>query len=152
MENDVIIDILNNLVESCKDGEYGFFRCAEVARDRSLAWFFTYCAEESAAAAADLQRMVVQTGGTAEIDDAASAATHRGWVPARDELVGRTDLALLEECERGGCTALERYRDALEEPLPALIRETIRRQCESADRNQARVQALIDEARSMAQA
>ena len=152
MENDVIIDNLNNLVENCKDGEYGFRSCAEHARERSLSRFFTQRADECAAAAADLQRMVVQTGGTVEDSGSASEAMHRGWVAVKAKLVGYTDLALLKECERGGYTALDRYRDALEEPLPALIREVIERQYHGVKRNHAQVRTLRDEARARSKA
>ncbi|MEO8122557.1 MAG: PA2169 family four-helix-bundle protein [Burkholderiales bacterium] len=139
MENDVIIDILKDLIGKCNDGEYGFRICADHVRNRHLGWLLNHCADECAAAAADLQRMVEQTGGTAESGDSASGALHRGWVAVESRLVTYTDLALIEECESGERAALERYRDALEEPLPALMREAIRKQCEGVDRNLARV-------------
>lgn len=152
MENDVIIDILNNLVETCKDGEYGFRSCADHARERNLSRFFTQRADQCAAAGGDLQRMVVQTGGTAEDSGSASGAVHRGWVAVKSKLVSFTDLSLLEECERGEDTALERYRDALEEPLPALIREVIERQYEGVKGNHEQVRALREEARARSKA
>jgi uncharacterized protein (TIGR02284 family) len=155
MENDDIIDTLNNLIETCKDGEYGFRSCAEHVRKEELRRFFDDRSRECADAAAELQRMVVQTGGKAadaEDSGSASGAVHRGWVALKGKLSGYSERAILEECERGEDTALERYREALEEPLPALLRSQIEKQYEGVKRNHARVRQLRDQARAASDA
>jgi uncharacterized protein (TIGR02284 family) len=149
MDNDDIIDTLNNLIETCKDGEFGFRSCAEYAKGSELKRFLEERATQCARAAADLQRMVVQSGGNAEDGGSASGAMHRGWVAVKGKLAGYTDLAMLEECERGEDTALERYREALDEPLPALIRSQVEQQYEGVKRNHAQVRRLRDEARAV---
>ena len=66
MSNDDIIDTLNDLIETCKDGEYGFHASAEYLKDPSIKQSFERRAEECRQAAAELQSQVVRLGGKAE--------------------------------------------------------------------------------------
>ena len=61
-------------------------------------------------------------------------------------LSGYSDKSLLEACEKGEDSALERYRDALDEALPDNIRMLIERQYEGVKRNHAQVRSLRDQA------
>ena len=76
------------------------------------------------AAIADLQRMVVQSGGTPDEREAAAAPCGVGTASA--DAGGK--LGALNACEQIENAALERYRDALDEPLPALVRQQIEHQ------------------------
>jgi uncharacterized protein (TIGR02284 family) len=51
---------------------------------------------------------------------------------------------MLEECERGEDTAVRRFRDALEKPLPEMIRSLVERQLLGAQRNHDQIKALRD--------
>ncbi|MNW14839.1 hypothetical protein D3C71_2131820 [compost metagenome] len=62
-------------------------------------------------------------------------------------LAGYSDLNMLEEAERGEDKALERYRKALEEDLPADVRVVVQRQYEGAKRNHLQIRELRDAAR-----
>jgi uncharacterized protein (TIGR02284 family) len=95
MSNDDIIDTLNDLIETSKDGEYGFRTSAEYLKDTTLKQTFTTRAEECRQAAAELQAMVVRFGGKAEDGGSAAGALHRGWVAVKGVLAGYTDKAIL---------------------------------------------------------
>ena len=58
MDNDDLIDTLNNLIETCKDGEKGFRTCAEDIKNTSLQPMFITAAEHCAEAAAQLRQEV----------------------------------------------------------------------------------------------
>lgn len=148
MQQTDIIDTLNKLIETSKDGEYGFRACAEHAKSSALQTMFNQRAEDCRRAAAELQQLVVKHGGRAEDDGTATGALHRGWVAVKGALAGYSDLAMLEECERGEDTALARYREALDETLPADARQVVERQYEGAKRNHAEVRRLRDQARA----
>lgn len=150
MSHDDTIDTLNDLIETSKDGEYGFRACAENATDPALRQTFEQRAEACRQAAAELQALVVRLGGHAEDSGSAVGAMHRGWVAVKGTLAGYTDKAVLEEAERGEDSALERYRKALEEPLPEDVRQVLERQCEGVKRNHQQVRTLRDQARAMA--
>lgn len=150
MSNDDIIDTLNDLIETSKDGEYGFRASAEYVTDAALRQTFERRAEECRMAAAELQTLVVRLGGKAEDSGTAAGAMHRGWVAVKGTLAGYTDKAILEETERGEDSALESYRKALDEPLPADVRLVVERQYEGVKRNHQQVRTLRDQARAAA--
>lgn len=148
MDIEDVIDTVNDLIETCKDGEYGFRRCAERVEASTLKQTLGRHADECRKAAAELQTIITQLGGTAEQGGSALGAVHRGWVSVRDALSGHSDLAVLEECERGEDAALEHYRRALEAALPPHVRNIVERQYEGVKRNHNEVRTLRDEARS----
>lgn len=150
MENSDLIDTLNHLVSTCKDGEFGFRSCAEHVKSESLRSVFSARADECRQAAAELQSLIQQNGGKPDDGGTATGAMHRGWVAVKATLTGSSDLAMLEECERGEDTAMERYRQALEEPLPPEALLVIQRQYEGVKRNHAQVRSLRDTARAAA--
>ena len=73
-------------------------------------------AQDCASSAADLQQLVAQHGGNPEKGGTVAGAAHRGWLNLKAAVSGRTDLAILEECERGEDVAKARYRVALLRP------------------------------------
>lgn len=147
MDTNDIVDTLNDLIETCKDGEYGFRTSAEYLRSADTKQLFERRAEECRMAAAELQGLVVQLGGSAEDSGSMSGAAHRGWVAVKSTLSGYTDKAILEETERGEDSALERYRAALDEGLPPQVRGIVERQYEGVKRNHVQVRTLRDQAR-----
>jgi uncharacterized protein (TIGR02284 family) len=145
MANKDIVDTLNDLIETCKDGEYGFTACAKHVESTELRNLFTQRAADCQRAANELQTYVVQYGGEPDKGGSAAGALHRGWVAVRGSLVGYSDHAMLEECERGEDTALAHYRKGLKnEMLPEELRAVIERQCLGAQRNHDQVKALRD--------
>lgn len=149
MDNKQVIDTLNDLIENCKDGEFGFNASAEHARTDSLKQTFLARSQDCRKAAEELRSLVAQLGGKSSPDGGTIAgAAHRGWVAVKGTLAGYSDLNMLEEAERGEDKALERYREALEHELPADVRTVVQRQYEGAKQNHAQVRTLRDAARS----
>lgn len=148
MDTDDIIDTLNDLIETSKDGEYGFRASADYIRDPQVKQLFLNRAEDCARAVTELQTLVVQCGGKAEDSGSAAGALHRGWVAVKGKLAGYTDLAILEETERGEDVAMESYRKALKADLPPQARTVVERQFEGVKRNHAQVRELRERARA----
>jgi uncharacterized protein (TIGR02284 family) len=149
MDNDDVISTLNHLIETCKDGEYGYRASAEHLRHPQTRMRFVHAAEQCSVAATRLAAEVVRLGGKAEDGGSMAGAMHRGWVAVRSTLSTHTDLAILEEAERGEDHALESYRDALEEMLPEPVRSVVQTQYEDAKRNHDEVRRLRDDARTV---
>ena len=143
-----VVSTLNTLIETCKDGEYGFRTSAEHVKSAQLRQVLTSRAEDCRRGAAELEALVTRFGGTPESGGSVSGTLHRGWVDVKALLAGDSDLAALNECERGEDVALERYRAALKETLPADVAEVVQRQYEGAKRNHDQVRTLRDQARS----
>ena len=144
MDRNDVTETLNDLIENCKDGEYGFQTCAEHAKSGELKQFFARRAQECATAAQELQSLVARFGGVPDTGGSATGAVHRGWVAVRGTLALNDDKAMLNECERGEDASLARYRSALEEVLPPEVEEIVRRQYQGAKRNHDEVKRLRD--------
>jgi uncharacterized protein (TIGR02284 family) len=150
MTQDDTIDILNDLIETSKDGQLGFTDAAEHATSIDIRDIFTARAEECAGAVSELQILVSQCGGKPDESGSVAGAVHRGWTILRGKLSGYTDLALLEECERGEDVAKARYRKALEQALPEPIRTIVERQYQGVLRNHDQMRHLRDRFRAAA--
>lgn len=148
MDTGNTVDTLNNLIETSKDGEYGFRTSAEHVRDPQIKQLFMKRADECAQAARELQDCVVQLGGKAEVDGTATGAMHRGWVAVKSALSSYTDLQVLEETERGEDKALHTYEKALATPMPDNVRHVVMRQFDGVKRNHDQVRDLRNAARA----
>jgi len=146
MSEQHIISILNELIEASLDGEQGFGICAKHVASPELRSVFTQRALDCQRAVAELRPHVLEYGGKPEQNGSASGALHRGWVAIRGSLVGFSDEALLEECERGEDHAVARYRKALAQTdLPLPLRTVIERQFVGAKQNHDQIKRLRDQ-------
>ena len=148
MDKDNVISTLNDLIETCKDGEQGFRTCAEDISDAQMKTFFTSRAQTCTDAAAELQEMVISLGGDPETRGSASGSMHRRWVDIKTAITGKSDEAILNECERGEDVAVKSYRNALEKELPPDIRAMVEKQYQGVLRNHDQVKALRDQVRT----
>jgi len=145
---DDTVSVLNELIETSKDGERGFEKAAEDAHDAELKSLFAEGARRCREGAAELQAQVLAEGGKPESTGSAAAAVHRGWMSMREAVSSRDDKAILEECERGEDYAKAKYRKALEMNLPADIRAMVERQYQGVLANHDRVRTLRDRYRA----
>lgn len=128
MDRDDVIDTLNDLIETCKDGEEGFRTCADDLKRTDLKAVFERAAQRCASAAAELQREVQRLGGKPERTGSFSGSAHRRWVDVKSAITGKDDAAVLAECERGEDVAKASYEKALGKDLPAEIRAIVQQQ------------------------
>lgn len=142
--NEDAIDTLNDLLESCRDGEFGFRECAEHTKAQDIKIVLGQRAEDCRLAAVDLQALIVKMGGEPEEGGTASGAMHRGWVSVKGTLTGYSDYAMLDECERGEDVALANYRKALKQALPTTARALVEKQSQGAQRNHDQIKAMRD--------
>jgi uncharacterized protein (TIGR02284 family) len=149
-DRDDVVDALNDLIETCKDGEYGFKACAEQAKRSDLKSLLMQRADDCRGAAQELAEQVRGLGGKPEDSGSAMGAVERGWVAVRTTLSTYDDKAVLEECERGEDNALARYRKALKKPLPAGVKLIVERQLQGVQRNHDQIKMLRDQLRASA--
>lgn len=145
MDNNKIISTLNNLIETCKDGQEGFRTCAKNIQHPELKEFFISRALLCGRSADELQQLVLTYGGDPETSSSVSAAMHRRWIDIKTSLMTDNEEAVLDECERGEDVALENYRDALDEDLPLDVRSVVERQFEGLLENHDQVKMLRDQ-------
>ena len=141
---DESIDVLNDLIETCKDGEYGFTQCADRVSKPELKATLMRRATECAGAASELQALVVRLGGDPADRGSAMGALHRGWISVKDALTPDSDRGMLEEAERGEDAALARYRKALKSEVTPEVNAIIARQMQGAQANHDEIKRLRD--------
>ena len=145
MDNNKVISTLNNLIETCRDGQNGFKEAAENVQSPELKTFFNQVALERAQFVGELQQEVTRLGGDPENTGSTAAAIHRTWMDIKGSLTGRDDHSILNECERGEDSAVDAYKDAIkDENLPNNLRSVVERQFRNIQEVHNRVKQLRD--------
>jgi uncharacterized protein (TIGR02284 family) len=140
--------LLNELVETSKDGEKGFTKAAEEIADPQIKAVLLEGANRCRSGARELQEKVRAMGAEPETTGSALGAMHRGWINVKTAVSPRDAKAILEECERGEDYAKARYAEALRKTLPDDVRMVVQRQYEGVVQNHDKVKALRDAARA----
>jgi uncharacterized protein (TIGR02284 family) len=135
MMKDDVISTLNDLIETCKDGEEGFRTCAEDIGDSQLKQPFLTLAAGCSAAGQELKTLVTARGGNLETKSNLGGTLHRRWIDIKSSLMGKDDETIMNECERGEDVALKSYRRALEKDLPLDVRTVVERQYQGVIQN-----------------
>ncbi|MEJ8848239.1 PA2169 family four-helix-bundle protein [Variovorax rhizosphaerae] len=143
-----VVDVLNDLLENARDGEYGFHTCAEQVETASAKQLFASRAEGCRLAGEQLIALIRQYGGEPAEGGTAAGALHRGWVQLMGGVGADSELSILESCERGEDTAIARYRKALKQSLPADVRSVVQQQADGAQRNHDQIRDLRNAARA----
>ncbi len=143
------ITVLNNLIETLKDGQEGFKQAAESVSDPKLKSLFRDYSEQRSRFATALQGEVRRHGETdPETSSSASGALHRGWINLKSALTGGDEHAILAECERGEDSAVEEYKKALENALTPSAQELVSRQFAEIKAAHDRIKTLRDATKS----
>lgn len=144
MENDRAISTLNDLIETCRDGQNGFKEAADNAKSPELKEFFNRVSLERSQFVGDLQQQIHILGGDPEKAGSAAGALHRAWMNIKGTLTGKDDEAILNEVERGEDSAVKAYEDALKKGLPANLNAIVESQYRSIKQAHDRVKQMRD--------
>ena len=128
MQNDKAISVLNNLIETCKDGELGFKTAAEGLKGADIKAKFLEYSRQRGEMARALQSEVRQLGGDPEKSGSVGGSLHRGWLDIKSVVTGKDDHAIVAEAERGEDVAKAAFESALKETLPASAQAVVQRQ------------------------
>lgn len=141
MTPDQVISTLNGLIELNRDGQQGFQEAAEKMEAPELK---TFCLEQSRSRThfvGELQTQVHSLGREPENTGTVSGALQRGWLNLKSAL-GGDDHTILEATESAEDHALDTYRTALTESLPADVRDIVERQLETIKVSHDKVKTL----------
>lgn len=140
--NDEVISTLNNLIETCKDGQEGFRTAAEGVKNADLRTLFNTYAQQRAQFAAELEGTVRGLGGDPAESGSLVATLHRGWMNIKSVVTGEDEAAIVAECERGEDSAVRNYREALDANLPANVSEVVEKQFGAVKEAHDRIRTL----------
>ena len=139
--------VLNNLIETLKDGQEGFKQAAESVRNPALKSLFSEYSQQRSRFATSLQAEARKLGEEKpETSSSATGALHRGWINLKSAVTQGDDHAILAECERGEDSAVEEFRKALNDNLSVPVQETVSRQYAEIKQAHDRVKHLRDAA------
>jgi uncharacterized protein (TIGR02284 family) len=149
MAEDDVIEILEDLIKTCRDGENGYRQAAEKVKSSELATFFRERSSERAQFAQELESEAARLGKTKlKGEGSVAGAVHRAWIDLKEK-VGGGDKTILESVEKGEDSAKQAYQDALrEEGLRPELRTMIQRQAQSVFFAHDRVKSLRDAAKA----
>ncbi len=144
MSHRFTIDALKELIAARSDAEEGLNICAEHVCGEQLRTLVLSNLHECTQALEELRSLVRLLGATPPQQ---SAAARRRWAELRSALACAAlacneDEVILDECERGESRALEVYRNALDDPLPSLVRTILLRQFEDVMTNHDQIRDL----------
>ena len=142
MEQNDLIETLNDLIETSRDGEKGFRTCADAVKSAQLKQTFEQAASRCAQAVGELQAKVRSLGGHPETDSSVSGSLHRARVDIKSTITGMDEAAVLAECERGEDVAKKAYENALSRDLPSDVRAMVERQYQGVIQHRDRVHQL----------
>ncbi|HTI36217.1 MAG TPA: PA2169 family four-helix-bundle protein [Vicinamibacterales bacterium] len=142
MDNSTAVSTLNNLIQTCHDGQNGFKTAAESVKDIHVKGLFERFSRQRAEMARELETEVRKLGGTPSTSGSVSGTLHHGWMNIKSIVTGGDDSAIIAEAERGEDAAKDAFATALKEALPAGARELIEQQA-------AIVKAAHDEVRAL---
>ena len=141
-DNDAVISTLNNLIETCKDGQNGFQTASEGVKNSELKTLFLGYSQQRAGFAGELQNEVQRLGGDPENTGSVAATLHRGWINIKSTVTGEDEGAVIAECERGEDSAVRNYKDALAGNLPENIRSIVQSQYTQVQEAHDRIRTL----------
>ncbi|HEY0564141.1 MAG TPA: PA2169 family four-helix-bundle protein [Terriglobales bacterium] len=128
--NDVI-SVIDNLIETCKDGETGYAHSATIVSDPQVRSYFEQQAQERHALLVELKQLATTLGErNPDTSGSTAAVLHRAWFEAKADM-GAGDESILSSVEQGEDSAKKNYKQALEADLPANVRTIIARQAQS---------------------
>jgi uncharacterized protein (TIGR02284 family) len=136
--------VLNRLIETCRDGEHGFRTAADDVQNPSLRVLFDELSSERTRFISELQDLVRSVGEDPDTTGSIAGAMHRAWINIKSAVSSGDEGSILEECERGEDSAVNEYRQALEQELPPSIRNVVQRQYFAIQQAHDRVRALRD--------
>ena len=137
--------VLNDLIETLKDGQEGFKQASQGVSNPNLKALFRDYSQQRLRFATALQSEARRHGETdPETSSSATGALHRGWINLKSAITGGDEHAILAECERGEDSAVEEYKKALEDGLTPSVQELVSRQFAEIKAAHDRIKSLRD--------
>lgn len=150
MDQNKAVSVLEDLIETCKDGQKGYQDAATHVKRADLKTYFNEQSLERARFAGELQEERIRLGETDKKDSGSvTGAMHRAWIDTKVTL-GAGDTSILESVEAGEDKAKESYQKAITADLPENLAQVVRRQAASVQQAHDKVKSLRDTAKAAA--
>ena len=150
MDENNAISVIENLIETCKDGQKGYQDAASHVKRSDLKTYFKEQSLERARFAGELETELIRLGKPdKKVSGSVSGALRRAWIDTKVSL-GGGDRTILESVEAGEDNAKESYQKAVTGDLPENIAQIVRRQAAGVQKAHDKVKSLRDAAKAAA--
>jgi uncharacterized protein (TIGR02284 family) len=144
MDEKVVLSVVEDLIETCKDGQKGYQDAASHTKRADLKTYFNQQSLERASFAGELEAILIQLGEPdKKVSGSVAASLHRAWIDTKVSL-GAGDHSILESVEAGEDSTKDAYEKAVTKDLPENIAQIVRRQASSVQRAHDKVKSLRD--------
>ena len=139
--------LLNELVETLKDGQKGYADAMTDVEDTQLKDTFKKYAAQRAGFITEIEDQMFKLDLHPKTDEGSSitGTVHRAWIDLKSALTSKDNKAVLNECERGEDYAKKAYQTALKaEDLPSALKSVIEKQYQGVQEAHDTIKALRD--------
>jgi uncharacterized protein (TIGR02284 family) len=145
---DEIRDIVNKLIETCHDGEFGFLAASKALEgvDPLLKSELLQYSRQRHEFAAELEQELTNAGEHGSRGGTLSGAIHLGWLDVTKILGVASRHSILVECERGEKAAVDAYCRVIIDDLPVPTGDLLRMHLDAIQRVHDRIRSLRDAA------
>jgi uncharacterized protein (TIGR02284 family) len=127
MNNNEVISILSDLIETCKDGEECFRDAAEHIANSEFRRLFSIFVQQRAQFVLELQAEMNRLGGESSKIVGIGGKLHRTWMNLKSTVL-RDEASIISECQREEESAVNDYQEALKADLPLDVQYVVKRQ------------------------
>ena len=136
---------LQSLIETCRDGENGYWTAANMVATPELRGMFESLAEQRVGFVGELKRAAESLGQEITPPDGSVAAElHRNWISFKATFTSGKPETVLHECERGENAAIEDFDEALKADLPDELRQMVEAQRSEIRRALSKIHGLLE--------
>ena len=147
MEAKATQTLLNELIETLKDGQKGYADAMTDVKDASLKETFKKYSAQRASYITELEDQMFKLDLKPDTNEGSSitGAIHHAWIDLKAALTNQDNHAVLAECERGEDVAKKAYATALKaQDLPAALQAIIEKQAQGVKAAHDEIKALRD--------
>ena len=129
METKAAQALLNELVETLKDGQKGYADAMTDVEDSKLKETFKKYAVQRAGFITEIEDQMFKMDLKPDEGSSVTGTVHRAWIDLKSALTSKDNKAVLNECERGEDYAVKAYQTALKaQDLPGTLKSVIEKQ------------------------
>ncbi|TGE24134.1 PA2169 family four-helix-bundle protein [Hymenobacter aquaticus] len=139
--------LLNELLETLKDGEKGYSTATTDVDDHDLKQVFKKYAVQRDGFLTELEDQMHKLNLKADEESSVTGTIHRAFINLKAAITSKSRESILNECERGEDYAVKAYQTALKaEGLPGQLKSIIEKQYQGIQEAHNEIRTLRDAA------
>lgn len=140
--------LLNELVETLKDGQKGYAEAMTDVEDADLKDTFKQFAVQRSGYINEIEDQMFKLDLKPDESTSITSKVHRSFINLKSLVTGKNRDSILDECERGEDVAVKAYQTALKaEDLPSALQGVIEKQYQGVQAAHDKIKGLRNSAK-----